>query len=59
MTVKDLIVILLDMDMGKRISIEYPTTDGKYNYNYSRYAEAVQFEVKECSHGIVLGVSDE
>lgn len=58
MTVKDLIVILLDMDMGKRISIEYPTTDGKYTYNYSRYAEAEQFEVKEYPHGIVIGVSE-
>lgn len=61
MTVKDLIVILLDMDMGKRISIEYPTTDGKYAYNYSRYAEAEQaeqFEVKEYPHGIVIGVSE-
>ena len=59
MTVKELITMLLDMDMNKKVSIEYPTASGHIVGNYSRYAEAVQFDVKEYSHGIVLGVSDE
>ena len=58
MTVKELITMLLDMDMNKKISIEYPTASGHIVGNYSRYAEAEQFEVNEYMHGIVIGVSE-
>lgn len=59
MTVKELITILLDFDMDKSVSIEYPTDKGKIVGNYSRYSEAGQFEVAEYMHGVVIGVSDE
>lgn len=59
MTVKELITSLLDMDMNKEISIEYPTASGQIVGNYSRYEESEQFEVKEYMHGVVIGVSND
>ena len=59
MTVKDLITVLLDMDMKKDISIEYPTDKGKIVGNYSRDSEAGQFEVAEYMHGVVIGISND
>lgn len=61
MTVKELITILLDMDMNKEISIEYPsieypTNSGKIVGNYSRYEEAENFEINEYMHGVTIGV---
>lgn len=59
MTVKELITMLLDMDMNKKVSVEYPTNMGKIVGNYSRYNEAENFEVTEYMHGIVIGVDNE
>ena len=59
MKVKELITILLDMDMNKEISIEYPTNSGKIVGNYSRYEEAENFEISEYMHGVTIGVSDD
>ena len=59
MKVKELITILLDMDMNKEISIEYPTNSGKIVGNYSRYEEAENFEVNEYMHGVTIGVSND
>lgn len=56
MSVKELITILLDMDMNKEISIEYPTSSGKIVGNYSRYEEAENFEINEYMHGVTIGV---
>ena len=58
MTVKELITILLDFDMNKNVSVEYPTDKGKIVGNYSRYSEAPQFEVTEYMHGVVIGVEE-
>lgn len=59
MIVKELITLLLDMDMNKEISIEYPTAKGQIVGNYSRYEESEWFEVKEYMHGVVIGVSND
>lgn len=59
MKVKELITILLDMDMNKEISIEYPTNSGKIVGNYSRYEEAENFEINEYMHGVTIGVSND
>lgn len=59
MSVKELITILLDMDMNKEISIEYPTSSGKIVGNYSRYEEAENFEINEYMHGVTIGVSND
>ena len=59
MNVKELITILLDMDMNKEISIEYPTNSGKIVGNYSRYEESERFEVNEYLHGVTIGVSND
>ena len=59
MTVKELITILLDMDMNKEISVEYPTSTGKIVGNYSRYEESANFEVNEYMHGVTIGVSND
>lgn len=56
MTVKELITILLDMDMNKEISIEYPSNSGLIVGNYSRYNEAKDFDVNEYNHGVIIGV---
>ena len=59
MKVKELITVLLDMDMNKEISIEYPTNNGKIVGNYSRYEEAENFEINEYMHGVTIGVSND
>lgn len=59
MSVKELITILLDMDMNKEISIEYPTNAGHIIGNYSRYEEAENFEINEYMHGVTIGVSND
>ena len=59
MIVKELITMLLDMDMKKEVSIEYPTDKGHIVGNYSRYNEAEQFEVTEYMHGVVIGVNND
>lgn len=59
MKVKELITILLDMDMNKEISIEYPTASGQIVGNYSRYEEAENFEINEYMHGVTIGVSND
>lgn len=56
MTVKDLITMLLDFDMNKQVTIEYPTEKGKIVGNYSRYAETKEFEVSEYTHGVIIGI---
>jgi hypothetical protein len=58
MTVKELFTILLDFDMHKEVSVEYPTDKGKIVGNYSRYSEAQQFDVTEYMHGVVIGVEE-
>lgn len=59
MSVKELITVLLDMDMNKEVSIEYPTASGQIVGNYSRYEEAENFEVNEYMHGVTIGVSND
>ena len=59
MKVKDIIIALLDVDINKEVSIEYPTADGQIVGNYSRYEEAKQFEIHEYMHGVVIGISNE
>ena len=59
MSVKELITILLDMDMNKQVSIEYPTDKGHIVGNYSRYAGTNNFEVNEYIHGVIIGVEND
>ena len=64
MTVKELITMLLECDMNKEVSLEYPillfqTERGKMVGNYYRYEEAEQFEIKEYEHGVIIGVEDD
>lgn len=59
MKVKELITILLDMDMNKEISIEYPTDKGHIVGNYSRYEESENFTVTEYMHGVTIGISND
>lgn len=56
MTVKELVTVLLDFDMSKQISIEYPTDKGHIIGNYSRYAGTQEFDVNEYMHGVIIGV---
>ena len=56
MTVKELITILLDSDMNKEVTIEFPTADGLIVGNYSRYDMAKDFVIKDYSHGLIIGV---
>lgn len=56
MTVKELITILLDMNMNKEITIEYPNDNGLIVGNYSRYVESKDFDITEYGHGVILGI---
>ena len=56
MTVKELITMLLNCDLSKQVTIEYPTDKGLIVGNYSRYSENTDFIVNEYRHGVVLGV---
>lgn len=56
MTVRELITILLDSDMDKEVTIEFPTADGLIVGNYSRYDMAKDFVIKDYSHGLIIGV---
>lgn len=58
MKVKELITVLLDFDMNKDVTVEYPTDRGLIVGNYCRYSETKDFDVKEYMHGVTLGVSD-
>lgn len=58
MTVKELIVSLLDVDMDKEVTIQYPTAEGLIVGNYSRYDVAKDFVVKEYNHGLIIGVEE-
>lgn len=59
MTVKELITMLLDFDMNKQVSIEYPTDKGHIVGNYCRYNSVQDFEVKEYMHGVILGIEND
>ena len=58
MTVKELIVALLEYDMNKEVTIEYPNSDGQIIGigNYSRYNNCDNFNVTEYMHGVVFGI---
>ena len=64
MTVRDLIKKLLDNNMNGQVTIQYPVTeDAKLvsgeTVNYSAYKEAENFEIVQCSYGIILGVEND
>lgn len=56
MTVKDLIIALLDSDMNKEVTIQYPTAEGMIVGNYSRYDVAKDFVIKEYNYGLIIGI---
>lgn len=58
MNVKELITMLLDCDMNKEVTLEYPTERGNIVGNYCRYEESTQFEIKEYAHGVIIGVEE-
>lgn len=57
MTVKDLIIELLGIDMNKEVSVEYPASNGKIVGNYSRYDVADTIRVVECDYGVIIEVA--
>lgn len=58
MTVKELIVSLLDVDMDKEVTVEFPTPEGQIVGNYSRYAVSKDFIIQNCNHGLIIGVEE-
>lgn len=56
MTVKDLIIELLGVDMNKEVSVEYPTSNGKIVGNYSRYEVGDSIRLVECDYGVIIEV---
>lgn len=56
MTVKDLIIELLDTDINKEVSVEYPTSNGKIVGNYSRYDVGDNIRLVECDYGVIIEV---
>ena len=64
MTVRDLIKRLLDENLNGQVTIQYPTTENVKleageTCNYSAYKEAENFEIVQCSYGIILGVEND
>ena len=59
MTVKQLILELLDCDLSKPVSIEYPTSSGHIIGNYSRYDSTDKFSISQYDYGIIVGVDYE
>lgn len=55
MTVKDLILKLLECEMNKDISLEYPHEE-TFSNNYSCYTQTERFEVKEFEYGVIIGI---
>lgn len=58
MTVKEFINELLDCDMNKEVSLEYPTARNYETGNYYNYEEAERFKIYDCEHGVIIGVDD-
>lgn len=54
-TVRELINELLEHDLDKKISIEYPTKNLNSS-NYASYEQADFFEIIDCDYGIIIGV---
>lgn len=57
MTVKDLIMKLLDSDMTKEVSIQYPHEE-TFSNNYSCYTQVDQFEIKDFEYGVIIGIEE-
>ena len=57
MTVKDLILKLLECDLNKELSIQYPHEELESN-NYSCYTQTEQFEVKAFEYGVIIGIEE-
>ena len=57
MTVKDLILKLLECDLNKELSIQYPHEELESN-NYCSYTQTEIFEVLEYEHGVIIGIED-
>ena len=64
MTVRDLIKRLLDENLNGQVTIQYPVkgeamlVSGE-TVNYSAYKEVENFEIVQCSYGIILGVEND
>lgn len=64
MTVRDLIKRLLDENLNGQVTIQYPVKEEAMlvsgeTVNYSAYKEAENFEIVQCSYGIILGVEND
>ena len=57
MTIRDLIKELLNHNLNGQVTIQYPNIDS--GLNYSSYKEVENFQIVECSYGVILGVSDD
>ena len=58
MIIRDLIKELLNHNLNGQITIQYPHTSLETD-NYSLYKEETEFQIVECSYGVILGVSDD
>ena len=57
MTVKDLILELLECDLNKRVSFEYPLSEhGSLTGNFYNYEQADTIQVIEQEYGVTIGV---
>lgn len=59
MTVKELIVALLDCDMDKKVVVEFPLVEEQDKTNYCRYAQSKVFSVKDYLWGVDIEVDNE
>ena len=57
MTVRDLIVELLDCDLNKAVSVEFPN-NSRQTDNYYKYEQADYFRIIESDYCVIIGVDD-
>ena len=58
MTVRELIIRLLDCNLDKQVFIDYPANDNLQIGNYSDYERTKYFKVMELLNEIVIGVEE-
>ena len=59
MTVREVIVALLECDMDKKVVVEFPLVKDEDETNYCRYAQSKIFNVKDYPWGVDIEVDNE
>jgi len=56
--IRDFVKELLNHNLNGKVTIEYPN-EKQNGHNYYRYQQAEDFDIVECSDGIIIGISND